>query len=69
MTGAILMLKTKTILVDILDYNISAEKIYEPHNEKTCLRDFRPGLTQTGLYSHKRHGLRLEILDLGSTYM
>ena len=22
---------------------------YEPYHEKTCLRDFRPGKTQTGL--------------------
>ena len=27
---------------------------YEPQREKTCLRGFRPGLTQTGLYSHRR---------------
>ena len=32
--------------------------LYEPHREKTCLLGFRPGLTQTGLYSHK-----LEISD------
>ena len=27
---------------------------YEPRREKTSLRDFRPGPTQTGLYSHRR---------------
>ena len=27
---------------------------YEPCCEKTCLWIFRPGLTQTGLYSNKR---------------
>ena len=27
---------------------------YEPRNEKSCLRGFHPGLTQTGLYNHKR---------------
>ena len=27
---------------------------YEPRCEKTGLRDFRPGLTQTGLYSYRR---------------
>ena len=27
---------------------------YEPRSEKTGLRGFRPGPTQTGLYSHKR---------------
>ena len=25
---------------------------FEPRQEKTCLRGFRPGKTQTGLYSH-----------------
>ena len=28
--------------------------IYEPRREKTGLRGFRPGPTQTGLYSHIR---------------
>ena len=28
--------------------------LYEPRCEKTGLRDFRPGPTQTGLYSHRR---------------
>ena len=28
-------------------------KITEPRREKTGLRGFRPGLTQTGLYSHR----------------
>ena len=27
---------------------------YEPRPEKTCHRGFRPGLTQIGLYSHRR---------------
>ena len=27
---------------------------YEPRCEKTCLQGFRPGPTQTGLYSHRR---------------
>ena len=27
---------------------------YEPGHEKTSLQGFRPGLTQTGLYSHRR---------------
>ena len=26
---------------------------YGPRREKTCLRGFRPGSTQTGLYSHR----------------
>ena len=29
-------------------------RIYEPRCEKTGLRGFRPGPTQTGLYSHRR---------------
>ena len=28
--------------------------IYEPRCEKTAPRDFRPGPTQTGRYSHRR---------------
>ena len=28
--------------------------IIEPRSEKTGLRGFRPGPTQTGLYSHRR---------------
>ena len=27
--------------------------IIEPRHEKTCIRGFRPGKTQTGLQSHK----------------
>ena len=27
---------------------------FEPRSEKTGLRGFRPGPTQTGLYSHRR---------------
>ena len=30
------------------------EQKYEPRCEKTGLREFRLGPTQTGLYSHKR---------------
>ena len=26
---------------------------YEPRHEKTCLRDLRPGKTQTGMRSHR----------------
>ena len=29
--------------------------IYGTRCEKTCLQGFRPGLTQTGLYSHRRY--------------
>ena len=30
------------------------QKSYEPRCEKTGLRGFRPGPTQTGMYSHRR---------------
>ena len=36
------------------DYEDSADErnvIFDPHHEKTCLRDFRPGPTQMGLYT------------------
>ena len=36
--------------------------LFKPCDEKTCLGDFRPGVTQTGLYSYRR----LEISDLGN---
>ena len=38
------------------DFNVHFEyvPIYEPRSEKTGLRGFRPGPTQTGLYSHRR---------------
>ena len=34
--------------------NYNKTDIYEPRSEKTGLRGFRPGPTQTGLYSHRR---------------
>ena len=34
--------------------------INEPRHEKTCLRGFRPGPTQTGLYCHRSW---LEVLN------
>ena len=37
---------------DTLD--VSQVAIFEPRSEKTGLRGFRPGLTQTRLYSHSR---------------
>ena len=33
---------------------LETQLIFEPRSEKTGLRGFRPGLTQTGLYSHRR---------------
>ena len=37
-----------------LDLIIVKVFIIEPRSEKTGLRGFRPGPTQTGLYSHTR---------------
>ena len=41
-----------------ITFQIGDEKMYvisyEPCLEKTCLRNFQPGLTQTGLYSNRR---------------
>ena len=34
--------------------DIFSQVLYEPRCEKTGLRGLRPGLTQTGLYSHRR---------------
>ena len=38
----------------LLAFNFLKSGLYEPRSEKTGLRDFRPGLTQTGLYRHRR---------------
>ena len=45
--------KSKTRSMWSFRYNVK-QSIYEPRCEKTGLRCFRPGLTQTGLYSHRR---------------
>ena len=37
-----------------IDHQYSHTFIYEPRSEKTGLRGFRPGPTQTGLYSHRK---------------
>ena len=33
---------------------IASHTFSQPRHDKTCLRGFRPGATQTGLYSHRR---------------
>ena len=43
-----------------LSTDLKKEVLYEPRSEKTGLRGFRPGPTQTGLYTHIRW-LELEI--------
>ena len=40
-------------------------KSNKPRHEKTGLRGFRPGPTQTRLYNHRRY-MRLKISGLGS---
>ena len=35
-------------------YRLCHLQVNEPRSEKTGLRGFRPGPTQTGLYSHRR---------------
>ena len=36
------------------EIEVTQLKTYEPRSEKTCLRGFRPGPTQTELYSPRR---------------
>ena len=48
-------LKTEVyILTDGIRQVNQTPKSNEPRSEKTGLRGFRPGSTQTGLYSHTR---------------
>ena len=46
--------QTKELFTDDGWVKTGGAKLFEPHCEKTGLRGFRPGLTQTGLYSHTR---------------
>ena len=43
----------------------SPQNLLEPRHERTCLRGFRQGPTQSGLYSHRRWQEACN-LDLGS---
>ena len=45
----LIVIQTEQWNLDLVCYSL-----HEPGNEKTCLWAFRQGLTQTGLYSHKR---------------
>ena len=45
-------------------YQNNIRLMIEPLHEKTFFGGFQPGLTKTGLYSHRRWP-RLEILDFG----
>ena len=53
-------------VADRTDMTKEKNQTNEPRCEKTGLRGFRPGLTQTGLYSYRRWLKRLEISDLES---
>ena len=45
---------THSVLLNFnMYYNHLISKSFEPRREKTGLRGFRPGLTQTDLYSHR----------------
>ena len=41
-------------LVVLSPIDLDNQCVYEPRREKTGLRGFRPGLTQTNLYIHRR---------------
>ena len=51
----------KNSSMNIIQVRVS-EKQFEPVRDKTNNLGFRPGLTQTGLYKHRR---RLEALNFG----
>ena len=40
--------------VDVLFWDLAPQGVFEPRCEKTGLRGFRPGPTQTRLYNHRR---------------
>ena len=54
------------MLLSLTFFLVPAQPIFEPRCEKIGLRGFQPGLTQTGVNSHRRYGQRLEISDIGS---
>ena len=39
------------------EFTVALQVIYVPREEITCLRGFQPGLTQAGLYSHRRYNV------------
>ena len=51
---AIMMLKMTMIMIIIFQLGGFTVEKNEPRCEKTGLRGFRPGPTQTGLYNHRR---------------
>ena len=46
--------KIKLFLKKVNSSGFRGKLAFEPRSEKTGLRGFRPGPTQTGLHSHKR---------------
>ena len=49
----LLITESRPSRFSILDIQVSA-KLFEPRREKTGLRGFRPGPTQTGLYKLRK---------------
>ena len=45
--------KVKKLNKRTAEFAFISSLLYEPHREKTGLRGFRPGPTQTALYSHR----------------
>ena len=37
-----------------VQFNFRLITLYQSHHEKTSIRGFRPGSTQSGMYSHRR---------------
>ena len=44
----------KKAMPEPMDHHQGSLALFEPRSEKTGLRSFRPGPTQTRLYSHRR---------------
>ena len=53
-SGEIFDTKLCVYCVEVRNGNRKDQNTYEPRCKKTGIRGFRPGPTQTGLYSHRR---------------
>ena len=53
LSAAEVAVKTKNYTKNYLFKGLNKQLTYEPCHEKTCLRDFQPGKTQTGLLSYR----------------
>ena len=54
---------SQKVVVFVVKYGMEIKKKKEQHRKKTCLRGFRPGPTQTGLYNHSRWTTDLKKVD------